>query len=35
MHEKVTTNDQRLNDQDWATEIAQTSPPWLEDLIVR
>jgi len=34
----VTTNYQRLNDQDWATEIAQTPPadvPWLEDLIVR
>jgi hypothetical protein len=37
-HEKVTTDYQRLNDQDWATEIGQTPPadvPWLEDLIVR
>jgi hypothetical protein len=37
-HEKVTTDYQRLNDQDWAAEIAQTPPadvPWLKDLIVR
>jgi hypothetical protein len=37
-HEKVTTDFQRLNDQDWAAEIAQTPPadvPWIEDLVVR
>jgi hypothetical protein len=35
-HEKLTTNLKRLNDQDWAAEIAQTPPadvPWMNDLV--
>jgi len=37
-HEKLTTGYQRLNDEEWATEMSQTPPadvPWMKDLVVR
>jgi hypothetical protein len=37
-HEKVTEGFKRLNDQEWAAEIAQTPAddvPWMKDLVVR